>query len=98
VRWWNVKHPAAYAGRLASGRSPAAAREVLGEEQRCTERVLLCVRLREGLPVAEVPEPGEAAALAGEGLLDGLALEEGRVRLTRNGRLLADLVVRRLLG
>src|ERR1700761_6937058 len=26
VRWWNVKHPAAYAERLAAGRSPAAAR------------------------------------------------------------------------
>ena len=30
VRWWNVKHPAAYAQRLASGVSPALAREVLG--------------------------------------------------------------------
>src|SRR3954468_15989605 len=30
VRWWNVKHPAAYAARLASGRSPAHAREILG--------------------------------------------------------------------
>jgi oxygen-independent coproporphyrinogen-3 oxidase len=29
VRWWNVKHPTAYAARLAEGRSPAHAREVL---------------------------------------------------------------------
>ncbi|MFX6036230.1 hypothetical protein ABTE74_22855, partial [Acinetobacter baumannii] len=27
LRWWNVKHPAAYAQRLAAGESPAAARE-----------------------------------------------------------------------
>jgi putative oxygen-independent coproporphyrinogen III oxidase len=31
VRWWNVKHPASYAARLAAGTSPAYAREVLGE-------------------------------------------------------------------
>ena len=30
VRWWNVKHPTAYAGRLGRGESPAHAREVLG--------------------------------------------------------------------
>ena len=29
VRWWNVRQPAAYAARLASGQSPAAARELL---------------------------------------------------------------------
>ena len=29
VRWWNVKHPAAYAERLAAGVSPGAGREVL---------------------------------------------------------------------
>jgi oxygen-independent coproporphyrinogen-3 oxidase len=27
-RWWNVRHPAAYAARLAAGESPAAGREV----------------------------------------------------------------------
>ncbi|MGB4777502.1 radical SAM family heme chaperone HemW, partial [Microbacterium sp.] len=27
LRWWNVKHPAAYAQRLAAGHSPAAGRE-----------------------------------------------------------------------
>ncbi len=27
VRWWNVKHPGAYAAALAGGRSPGAGRE-----------------------------------------------------------------------
>jgi len=45
VRWWNVKHPNAYAGRLAAGVSPAAGRETLTAEQRYDERVLLGVRL-----------------------------------------------------
>ena len=46
VRWWNVKHPAAYADRINAGVSPAHAREVLDAETRRVERVLLEVRLR----------------------------------------------------
>jgi coproporphyrinogen III oxidase-like Fe-S oxidoreductase len=38
VRWWNVKHPAAYAARLAEGASPAHAREVLTDADRRVER------------------------------------------------------------
>ncbi len=108
VRWWNVKHPAAYAGRLAAGESPAAAREVLDLQARHTEAVMLGVRLRSGLPVGALVSglPGSpsvadvddtASTLVGEGLLDAEAAPH-RVVLTRRGRLLADLVVRRLLG
>ncbi len=101
VRWWNVKHPTAYAGRLAAGRSPAAAREVLTSEQRHDEWVLLGVRLVDGLPVEGLQREGRAAVagLIGEELVDGqAALRDNRIRLTRRGRLLADTVVRRLLG
>ena len=49
VRWWNVKHPAAYADRINAGDSPAHAREVLDEETRRVERVLLEMRLHDGL-------------------------------------------------
>ena len=59
VRWWNVKHPSAYADRLAAGRSPAYAREVLTAEERRTERVLLELRLADGLPL-DVLTPTEA--------------------------------------
>ncbi|KRA29445.1 MULTISPECIES: radical SAM family heme chaperone HemW [unclassified Nocardioides] len=99
VRWWNVKHPTAYAARLADGLSPAHAREVLDEETRAVERVLLEVRLREGLsPDVLGARTGTAAAL--EGLVtDGLVEDRSdRVVLTRRGRLLADAVVRSLLG
>ncbi|MGI8900740.1 MAG: radical SAM family heme chaperone HemW, partial [Nocardioides sp.] len=61
VRWWNVKHPAAYAGRLAAGSSPALAREVLDGETRRVERVLLETRLRQGLPVDVLDDAGRAA-------------------------------------
>ncbi|MGZ4497726.1 MAG: radical SAM family heme chaperone HemW, partial [Nocardioides sp.] len=96
VRWWNVKHPAAYADRLAAGVSPALAREVLGPEDRRVERVLLELRLRDGLPVDVLDDAGRAAVpgLAARGLLDD---EGGRLVLTRAGRLLADGVVRDLL-
>jgi oxygen-independent coproporphyrinogen-3 oxidase len=99
VRWWNVKHPAAYAQRLAAGASPAHAREVLGPADRRVERVLLAVRLRDGLDAAELASAGRAAAarLAADGLLEPAALARGRVVLTLRGRLLADAVVRDLV-
>jgi putative oxygen-independent coproporphyrinogen III oxidase len=98
VRWWNVKHPARYAAHLADGRSPAAGRETLGEEDRRVERVLLELRLAEGLPldVLAASAQSEAARAAGDGLLDPHALAAGRCVLTPAGRLLADAVVHRL--
>jgi putative oxygen-independent coproporphyrinogen III oxidase len=96
VRWWNVKHPAAYAGRLAEEVSPAAAREVLDAETRRVERVLLEIRLRDGLPVSALDATGRrAVAELGERGLVELAAE--RLVLTLQGRLLADAVVRDLL-
>ncbi len=104
VRWWNVRHPAAYAECLRSGRSPAAGRELLTEEQRRTETVLLGLRMAEGLDLRVLDDTGRRAAhQAGvDGLLDVVALAEedgrGRAALTLRGRLLADGVVRALLG
>ncbi len=98
VRWWNVKHPRAYAQRLADGRSPAAGREVLDAEDVALERVLLGVRVREGLAVRDLSADGRraVAGLVADGLVDGAAAVRGRVVLTRRGRLLADAVVRAL--
>jgi len=98
VRWWNVKHPAAYAARLAEHVSPAHAREVLDGDTRRVERVLLEVRLREGLPVAVLDDGGRAAVadLVADGLLEPDTAE--RLVLTTRGRLLADAVVRDLLA
>ncbi|HEX3781374.1 MAG TPA: radical SAM family heme chaperone HemW [Pseudonocardiaceae bacterium] len=98
VRWWNVKHPARYAAVLAEGSSPAAGRETLSAEDRKLERVLLELRLVEGLPTEVLDATGRqaAAVAATDGLLDPTALAAGRCVLTRRGRLLADAVVRRL--
>jgi oxygen-independent coproporphyrinogen-3 oxidase len=99
VRWWNVKHPAAYAAALAAGRSPAQAREVLDGEARHAERILLELRLVEGLDLGVLSERGRRQVLveAGDGLLDPEAVAGGRAVLTREGRLLADGIALRLL-
>ena len=96
TRWWNVRHPVAYAERLASGASPAQAREVLDDESRRTERVLLEIRLRDGLSTDVLDAAGREAvpALLARGLLTAAA---DRLVLTPRGRLLADAVVRELL-
>jgi oxygen-independent coproporphyrinogen-3 oxidase len=98
VRWWNVKHPSAYAERVARGVSPAAGRETLSPETRRMERVLLGTRIRDGLSIAEL-SPSARPAIAGliaDGLVDARAALAGGVHLTLRGRLLADAVVRRL--
>ncbi|HVW40535.1 MAG TPA: radical SAM family heme chaperone HemW [Amycolatopsis sp.] len=98
VRWWNVKHPARYASLLAAGESPEDGREVLTADDVHLERIMLELRLAEGLPLDALDADGtrEASTAATEGLLDVAALRGGRAVLTGRGRLLADAVVRRL--
>ncbi|MFE3170771.1 radical SAM family heme chaperone HemW [Amycolatopsis sp. NPDC059090] len=101
VRWWNVKHPAKYSGLLAEGQSPEADREVLTEEDQHLERIMLELRISDGLALSALDESGikEARAAAAEGLLEVSDLDSrGRAVLTDRGRLLADAVVRRLAG
>lgn len=97
TRWWNVKHPNAYARQLGEGALPAAGFEELGPVDRHTEDVLLRVRLREGLPVAALDDGERARAdlVVADGLLTRL---DDRLVLTDRGRLLADGVVRTLLS
>ncbi len=101
VRWWNVRHPRRYGALLAEGRSPGEGREVLHADQRRVERVLLELRIADGLPAGVLTdtERGRVPALVDDGLLVDHpdAAPEGRLVLTLRGRLLADAVVRRLL-
>ncbi|HWM39388.1 MAG TPA: radical SAM family heme chaperone HemW [Streptomyces sp.] len=99
VRWWNVKHPAAYAQALAEGRSPGAGRELLGAEDRRVERILLELRLLAGCPLELLAPAGASAArrALSDGLLEPGPYEQGRAVLTLRGRLLADAVVRDLV-
>ncbi|WP_136056413.1 radical SAM family heme chaperone HemW [Microbacterium sp. K24] len=98
LRWWNVKHPAAYAQRLAASESPAAGTERPDEQSRLLERILLLSRIREGIALDEVPSANRTrvAGLIADGLVDPVAAVKGRIQLTLRGRLLADAVVREL--
>lgn len=101
TRWWNLRHPRAYARALAEGGHPAAGRERLTPRQRELERVMLGIRLAEGLALADVPAAGrpEVAGVVSEGLAELAAAPGGpRLVLTLAGRLLADTVTRRLTG
>ncbi|WP_444952076.1 radical SAM family heme chaperone HemW [Micromonospora ureilytica] len=99
VRWWNVKHPSAYAQRLAAGASPGLAREVLTVDEAHMEDVMLRLRLASGLPLAVLDATGRAGAerALADGLLAADEYAAGRAVLTVRGRLLADAVVRDLL-
>jgi oxygen-independent coproporphyrinogen-3 oxidase len=106
VRWWNVKHPAAYQQRLDTGVSPAQAREMPDASAGHLEDVMLRVRLSDGLPLSLLSseERERVAGLVADGLVEPVpalrAGEDGerRLVLTLRGRLLADGVVRTLLG
>ncbi|GAA3234973.1 radical SAM family heme chaperone HemW [Actinocorallia longicatena] len=92
TRWWNVKHPAAYAQRLHQDITPAHAREILDPGTRKVERVLLEIRLREGCPL-ELLDARGVQEQVDQGLLERVG---DRAVLTLRGRLLADAVVRDL--
>jgi putative oxygen-independent coproporphyrinogen III oxidase len=96
TRWWNVKHPNAYAQSLADGLLPVADFERLDAETLHIEEVMLRLRLRDGLPVAMLSdgERERAETVVDDGLV---AMEADRLVLTDRGRLLADAVVRTLL-
>jgi putative oxygen-independent coproporphyrinogen III oxidase len=94
TRWWNVKHPVAYADRIAAGHSPAQAREVLSSDEQQVERVMLELRLADGLALDALPDPALVAGPVEAGLAE---VRGERLVLTDSGRLLADGVVRDLL-
>ncbi|WP_417511476.1 radical SAM family heme chaperone HemW [Microbacterium sp.] len=98
LRWWNVKHPAAYAQRLAASESPAAGTERPDPQSHLLERVLLETRLSDGMAISDLPEGNRTgvAGLIADGLVDAASAFAGRIRLTLKGRLLADAVVREL--
>ena len=91
VRWWNRSHPRNWTAALAAGRSPAQAREVLGDAQRLTERVMLGLRLVEGIP-ANLISGGSATVdqWVADDLAQWLTDDPEVFRLTRSGRLVAD--------
>jgi putative oxygen-independent coproporphyrinogen III oxidase len=96
-RWWNVKHPAAYAQRLSVGELPVQDREFLTSAQREVERIMLNLRIRDGMPTASLPGAAARQALE-DGYFDSESFKSGSAILTMKGRLMADAVVRSLIA
>ena len=94
VRWWNALHPRTWAAHVQAGTSPAAGRETPDDDAVRLERVMLGLRLRDGIALEVLTPSGRAAAARqlDEGLLDRDAHAAGRAALTQAGRLLADPV------
>lgn len=100
LRWWNAKHPAAYASRMLDNISPAVGQEIPDDDARHLEKIMLGVRLAEGLDVQVLGSQAkvEAQVLASQGLIEPENLETGRIVPTLKGRLLDDAITRRLAG
>lgn len=95
-RWWNHDAPSTWTRDALGGRQPVAGRELVDDDGRRLEDLMLGIRLREGLAARDL-DSDVVASLRDEGLLDTSPGDDGdRVVLTRRGRLLADAVVLRL--
>ncbi|GAA1198084.1 radical SAM family heme chaperone HemW [Brevibacterium paucivorans] len=96
VRFWNAKHPRAWAGRLAQGHSPAVGREVLDAPTREVERILLLARVRDGLTLDSLPNA--AHSLIERFVRMGyLHADSTYFSPTLSGRLMVDYMVRELV-
>ena len=90
LRWRNVPDTRAYAERVARGESVRVEMETLDPATRTKERIMFGLRMREGVLRAEF---GGAESQLGQLVANDLAFEEdGRVRLTARGKLVADSV------
>lgn len=96
ARWWNVKHPAEYERLMVANLTPSAGYEVPTPEERELERLMLGLRVSEGVAAGAV-STATVAELVDAGLLNDEAARTGQLVLTRHGRLRADEVVRRLV-
>ena len=96
-RWWNHRSPRRWATALQRGESPVAGRELLDDTMIHEERLLLELRLATGLALAELSaaERERLPTFISNALL---VTNTHHAVLTRQGRLLADKVVRDLLG
>lgn len=96
-RFYNIKHPARYSAQIAAGELPIKETERLTAEDHHTERVMLGLRLKQGVPLnlfAPAARPVIDRHIAGD-LLHVNAL--GNLAVTDAGRLLADGIIADIL-
>lgn len=92
VRWWNQKLPKNWRECLDKDQSPALAREILTNEQIRNEEVMLLSRLKIGINKADFDQKNVEKLIADKLVRD----VSGKLELTLEGRLLADVVFRQL--
>ncbi|AKK03638.1 coproporphyrinogen III oxidase, anaerobic [Corynebacterium epidermidicanis] len=92
-RFYNVKHPRRYAELLRTG-LPIAETEELTAEDRHVEKLMLGLRLREGIEAHHITAWEAARRHEAAGLLQ----ISDRVALTDEGRLLADGIIADILA
>ncbi len=103
VRYGNVKPVERYGSMVARGLSPLGTHETLTPRQRLAERLILGLRLRDGVPMEWIDErvaaePGRLPAVLDAWRERGLLVEgEGRLSLTEAGFLLSDALFMELL-
>ena len=100
VRFWNVKHPTAYAERINNGVAPVQDSETLSTEDKENERIMLEIRLRNGIDLATLSQTqlAKLASYKQTGHLCQESWDSGRVALTQSGRLIADRIVQEIIS
>ncbi len=99
IRWWNIKHPSAYKNALFAGASPLQESEVLTAQQKSDEAIMLSIRMRGGISLSDLSQGQreKVAEYRQSGHLDSKQWDAGTLKLTPNGRLIADRIVRELV-
>lgn len=95
TRFYNVKHPARYAATISGGELPIKDSEGLTAEDRHTEKIMLGLRLAEGIDANLLGEDelDKARRQAEAGMVEFVSVDGGqRIQLTNRGRLLADAI------
>lgn len=98
-RWWNIKHPKSYQERIALKESPILERETLTSENKADEFILLQIRRREGIAHSQLStsQIQVAERFIEGGYLDKESWAQQKLVLSKNGRLIADRIVREMV-
>ena len=94
-RWWNVKHPGTYKEKILGSGDPTADSEILSEVEKEEERLLLNIRLPQGIERSSLSVEQHVVLedFLKDGHLSRERWDQGFVSLTQSGRLLADRIV-----
>ena len=98
-RFWNVKHPNAYRERIEGALSPVMESELLSESEKESERIMLQIRMPNGIPLSSIAasKTSQLENYKELGHLDSAMWQAGRLGLTLSGRLIADRIVQEII-